>query len=128
MVNGPRSDSMDRRAAGQRHSDKESLRAFKLRSHAMPEINKIGWYRNMSAQLQPATIAPPQATEQTEYRGRFKKGPDPRRHVFTKDECSDGFWAAVESIITRYPDAIMSDGRHMVANFMKSRTARTVVN
>jgi hypothetical protein len=44
------------------------------------------------------------------------------RHVFTKEECSRGFWAAVESIITRYPDAIMSDGRHMVCNFLRSRS------
>jgi hypothetical protein len=61
-------------------------------------------------------------------RGRFQKGPDPRRHKFTKDECSDGFWAAVESIVCRYPDAIMPDGRHMVVNFMKSVQARKMVN
>jgi hypothetical protein len=60
-------------------------------------------------------------------RGRFQKGYDPRRHKFTRDECSDGFWAAVESIIIRYPDAIMPDGRHMVVNFMKSRK-REVIN
>jgi hypothetical protein len=29
--------------------------------------------------------------------------------------------------VTRYPDAIMSDGRHMVVNFMKSRK-REVIN
>ena len=75
-----------------------------------------------------AEAAQPQATEQPQYRGRFKKGFDPRRHKFTQDECIDGFWAAVESIITRYPDAIMPDGRHMVVNFMKSRTARERVN
>ena len=60
-------------------------------------------------------------------KGRFQKGYDPRRHKFTRDECSDGFWAAVESIVCRYPDAIMSDGRHMVVNFMKSRK-REVIN
>jgi hypothetical protein len=60
-------------------------------------------------------------------RGRFQKGPDPRRHKFTRDECSDGFWAAVESIVCRYPNAVMSDGRHMVVNFMKSRK-REVIN
>lgn len=57
-------------------------------------------------------------------KGRFKKGYDPRRHKFTQQECSDGFWAAVESIIARYPDAIMKDGRHMVCNFMKAVQAR----
>jgi hypothetical protein len=54
-------------------------------------------------------------------RGRFKAGPDPRRHKFTAEECSDGFWAAVESIVIRYPNAVLPDGRHMVANFLKSK-------
>ena len=61
------------------------------------------------------------AKPQQEHRGRFKTGPDPRRHVFTKEECSDGFWAAITSIVTRYPDAVMPDGRHIVANFLKSK-------
>lgn len=56
-----------------------------------------------------------------ENRGRFKPGFDSRRHRFTKEECSLGFWNAVESIVTRHPDAIMRDGRHMVANFLKSK-------
>ena len=60
-------------------------------------------------------------------KGRFRKGYDARRHTFTREECSDGFWAAVESIVSRYPDAIMPDGRHMVVNFMKSRK-REVIN
>jgi hypothetical protein len=59
-------------------------------------------------------------------RGRFKPGPDPRRHKFTRDECSTGFWNAVESIVCRYSGAIMSDGRHMVVNFMKSRKRETI--
>jgi hypothetical protein len=54
--------------------------------------------------------------------GQFKKGTDPRRHKFTREECSKGFWAAVESIVVRYPDAIMADGRHMVVNFLKRKT------
>jgi hypothetical protein len=75
----------------------------------------------MSAAMQTAEAItqPP-----VEHRGRFKKGYDPRRHKFTADECSAGFWAAIESIITRYPDAIMPDGRHMVANFLKAVTKR----
>jgi hypothetical protein len=60
-------------------------------------------------------------------RGRFQKGPDPRHHKFTRNECSTGFWNAAESIICRYPGAIMSDGRHIVVNFMKSRK-REVIN
>jgi hypothetical protein len=79
----------------------------------------------MSAAMQTAeAIAQPPV----EHRGRFKKGYDSRRHVFTKEECSAGFWAAIESVITRYPDAVMSDGRHIACNFMKSVTARKRVN
>jgi hypothetical protein len=51
-------------------------------------------------------------------RGWFKKGHDPRRHRFTREECIDGFWAAIESIVIRYPDAVMADGRHMACNFL----------
>jgi hypothetical protein len=63
-------------------------------------------------------------------KGRFKPGPDPRRHKFTKEECSDGFWAAIESVATRYPDAVINDGsqRHITVNFMKWATARKSVN
>jgi hypothetical protein len=52
-------------------------------------------------------------------RGQFRCGPDPRRHRFTRDECVAGFWAALTSIITRYPDAIDSSGRHMAFDFLK---------
>jgi hypothetical protein len=51
--------------------------------------------------------------------GQFKPGPDPRRHRFTRDECQRGFWNAVYSIITRYPDAVDSAGRHMASDFLK---------
>jgi len=61
---------------------------------------------------------------QQEHRGRFKPGPDPRRHKFTREECVDGFWAAIESIVNRYPDAIMPDGRHIVVNFLANQHAR----
>jgi hypothetical protein len=52
-------------------------------------------------------------------RGQFKPGPDPRRHRVTRDECVQGFWSALTSIITRYPDAIGIDGRHMAFDFPK---------
>ena len=57
-------------------------------------------------------------------RGRFKPGPDPRRHKFTRDECFEGFWAAIESVVIRYPDAVTRDGRHIVANFLPVMLAR----
>ena len=53
-------------------------------------------------------------------KGRFRKGADPRRHRFTREECSAGFWAAIESITTHYPKAVMMDGRHIVCNFLLS--------
>jgi len=57
-------------------------------------------------------------TTQHENRGHFCKGHDPRRHRFTRDECVRGYWAALNSIIIRYPDAIGADGRHMAFNFL----------
>jgi hypothetical protein len=52
--------------------------------------------------------------------GQFKPGPDQRRHRFTREECQAGFWAAVTSIVLRYPDAIDSSGRHMAFDFLKA--------
>lgn len=52
-------------------------------------------------------------------RGHFRRGYDPRRHRFTRDECQAGFWAALESIIARYPDATDTAGRHMACDFLK---------
>jgi len=57
--------------------------------------------------------------------GSFRKGEDARRHKFSREECSRGFWAAVESIVVRYPDAIMPDGRHMVVNFLKRKESNS---
>ena len=54
-------------------------------------------------------------------KGHFKKGADPRRHKLTRAECVTVFWTAIESITTRYPKAVMPDGRHIVCNFLKSR-------
>jgi len=53
--------------------------------------------------------------------GQFRPGPDPRRHRFTRDECVMGFWAALTSIITKYPDAVDRSGRHMARQFLKKR-------
>lgn len=64
-------------------------------------------------------IPTPAPTDRPKNRGRFKPGPDPRRHKFSKAECQVGFWAAITSIVTRYPEAIGSDGRHMAFDFLK---------
>jgi hypothetical protein len=54
-------------------------------------------------------------------RGMFKRGYDPRRHKFTKDECQRGFQAAIISIVTRNPGCVDAYGRHMVCKFLKSK-------
>lgn len=38
-------------------------------------------------------------------RGSFREGEDPRRHIFTREECQRGYIAAEESIARRYPGA-----------------------
>lgn len=50
-------------------------------------------------------------------KGRFTKGDDPRRHKFTREECQAGFWAAIESVASRYPDAV-NGHTHMAVNFL----------
>ena len=54
-------------------------------------------------------------------RGRFRRGHDPRRHKFTRDECVAGFWKAIESIVARHPNCIDAYGRHMTVKFLKTR-------
>jgi hypothetical protein len=51
----------------------------------------------------------------------LQKGYDSHRHKFTRDECSGGFRAAVESIAMRYPDAVINAGSHrrITVNFMQ---------
>jgi hypothetical protein len=51
---------------------------------------------------------------------RFRKVADPRRHRFTREECSKGFWQAIESIISRHPEKVTRDGRQIVCGFLKS--------
>jgi len=53
--------------------------------------------------------------------GQFRKGHDPRRHRFTREECQRGFWNAITSIVIRHPDAVDSAGRHMACKFLKKR-------
>ena len=37
--------------------------------------------------------------------GRFVKGFDPRRHTFTAEECSAGFWAGIASYVEQGGEA-----------------------
>lgn len=50
--------------------------------------------------------------------GRFQKGHDPRRHAFTRQECVNGFWKAIESVQKRYPTACDRYGRHITCNLL----------
>jgi len=59
-------------------------------------------------------------------RGRFKRGADPRRHKFTREECQAGFQAALVSIIARHPDAVDAYGRHMAVKFLCKRKSATL--
>jgi hypothetical protein len=54
-------------------------------------------------------------------RGQFKKGADPRRHKFSRDECVQGFWRALESIASRHPDWVDAYGRHAACKFLRKR-------
>ncbi len=66
--------------------------------------------------LQPMKTTP---TDRPKNRGQFRRGFDPRRYRFTRAECQAGFWAAINSIIIRYPDATDSSGRHIAFDFLK---------
>ena len=66
-------------------------------------------------------------TERKPNPGAFKKGHDARRHVFTHDECSEGFWRAIESVACRYPDAIDRSGRHMTCNCLPAMQRRRML-
>jgi len=57
-------------------------------------------------------------------RGHFCKGHDPRRHVLTSEERSAGFWNALASVQSRYPDAVDKSGRHMSCNFLSAVQTR----
>ena len=58
------------------------------------------------------------------HRGRFAPGPDPRRHQFTREECQAGFWAALDAIADRYPNAVDGANRHMATRFLCSVISR----
>jgi hypothetical protein len=48
---------------------------------------------------------PPPDPDFKETGGRFRKGFDPRRHVFTAEECSEGFWAGLASYVEQGGEA-----------------------
>ena len=58
-----------------------------------------------------ADSQPPPDLDFTETGGRFRKGHDPRRHVFTRDECSRGFWTAIAVWGVSMGDKLHAAGR-----------------
>jgi hypothetical protein len=61
----------------------------------------------------------------TKRRGRpFAKGYDSTRHVFSQSECQLGFQRAIESIVSRYPNAVDKNNVHMVTRFLPSISER----
>ena len=48
---------------------------------------------------------PPPDPDFKESGGRFVKGFDPRRHTFTAEECSAGFWAGLASYVEQGGEA-----------------------
>ena len=70
-----------------------------------------------------ARPVPAEVLDMPQYRGRFQKGFDPRRHQFTTEECQRGFWAAIDSIVARYPEATLDGSTHICVNFLRSKRA-----
>lgn len=60
--------------------------------------------------------------EPTQYRGRFRKGYDPRRHVFTAEERSAGFWTAITVMGLSIGKKLHKSGRW--PNFRKVGSSR----
>ena len=48
---------------------------------------------------------PPPDPDFKESGGRFVKGFDPRRHTFSAEECSEGFWAGLASYVEQGGEA-----------------------
>lgn len=65
-----------------------------------------------------ATSQPPPDPDFRESGGRFRKGHDPRRHRFTREECSRGFWTGIAVYAERG-----GDPRYFLRNMTRRRAA-----
>lgn len=54
--------------------------------------------------------------------GSFRPGPDPRRHKFTRGECSAGFWTAIATWGVSMGEKLHDAGRW--PGFRQGRRAR----
>ena len=67
---------------------------------------------------------PPPDPDFKESGGRFRKGHDPRRHTFTAEECSAGFWAGLASYVEQGGEARNFLRRKMTARGQAFRPTR----
>lgn len=63
--------------------------------HAQPDEAYHGQPAALPADFAFVENQPPPDFDFKESGGRFRKGFDPRRHKFTREECSRGFWTAI---------------------------------
>ena len=68
--------------------------------HAQPDEAFHG-QPERSAAPEIVSTQPPSDPDFKQSGGRFVKGHDPRRHKFTREECSAGFWAGLASYVER---------------------------
>jgi hypothetical protein len=63
-----------------------------------------------------------QSRKRSANRGSFRPGPDPRRHKFTPEECSQGFWTAIAVLGVSIGPKLHRAGRW--PNFTGRRSSR----
>ena len=69
------------------------------RYHAQPDEAFHGQPAALAPDFSFNDTTPPPDPDFKESGGRFVKGYDPRRHTFTAEECSEGFWAGLASYV-----------------------------
>jgi len=84
------------------------------RYHAQPDEAFHGRPEPLAADFSFNDSTPPPDPDFKESGGRFRKGFDPRRHTFTAEECSEGFWAGLASYVEQGGEA---------RNFLKRKMA-----
>jgi hypothetical protein len=79
--------------------------------HAQPEEAFNSPPAALAADFSFTETKPPPDPDFKETGGRFRKGFDPRRHVFTREECSRGFWTAISIWGVTIGDKLHAAGR-----------------
>ena len=78
--------------------------------HALPDEAYHGQPAGPVA-VEIVSTQPPPDFDFKESGGRFRKGFDPRRHKFTREECSRGFWTAISIWGVSMGDKLHAAGR-----------------